>query len=127
VRRRSASYLHVNVVIGGGGFAGLALGIALRQALGESFAVTVADPALAHAKSKDPRATAIAAAARRLFEAIEVWGAVKDQAQPILDRELLLELRIGRRRGIPVIRRRRLWRHETNRCCTAGMTANRTR
>jgi 2-octaprenyl-6-methoxyphenol hydroxylase len=74
-----------DVVIGGGGFAGLALGIALRQALGESFAVTVADPALAHAKSKDPRATAIAAAARRLFEAIEVWGAVKDQAQPILD------------------------------------------
>jgi 2-octaprenyl-6-methoxyphenol hydroxylase len=74
-----------DVVIGGGGFAGLALGIALRQALGEGFAVTVADPALAHAKSKDPRATAIAAAARRLFEAIEVWQAVEDQAQPMLD------------------------------------------
>jgi hypothetical protein len=43
------------------------------------------------------------------------------------DRKLLLKLRIVRRRGIPVIRRRRLWRHETNRCCTAGMTANRTR
>jgi 2-octaprenyl-6-methoxyphenol hydroxylase len=74
-----------DVVIGGGGFAGLALGIALRQALGESFAVTVADPALAHAKSRDPRATAIAAAARRLFEAIEVWHAVEGEAQPILD------------------------------------------
>jgi len=74
-----------DVVIGGGGFAGLALGIALRQALGESFAVTVADPALAHAKSRDPRATAIAAAARRLFEALEVWPAVEDQAQPMLD------------------------------------------
>jgi 2-octaprenyl-6-methoxyphenol hydroxylase len=74
-----------DVVIGGAGFAGLALAIALRQGLGEAFSVTVADPALGHTKSKDPRASAIAAAARRLFEAIEVWDAVKAQAQPILD------------------------------------------
>jgi 2-octaprenyl-6-methoxyphenol hydroxylase len=74
-----------DVVIGGAGFAGLALAIALRQALGDGFAVTVADPALGHTHSRDPRASAIAAAARRLFEAIEVWGAVADQAQPILD------------------------------------------
>jgi hypothetical protein len=26
---------------------------------------------------------------------------------------------------IPIIRGGRLWRHETNRCCTAGMTADR--
>jgi 2-octaprenyl-6-methoxyphenol hydroxylase len=74
-----------DVVIGGAGFAGLALAIALRQGLGDSFSVTVADPALAHEKSKDPRATAIAAAARRLFEALDVWQAVEDGAQPILD------------------------------------------
>ena len=74
-----------DVVIGGAGFAGLALAIALRQALGAGFAVTVADPALKSAQSKDPRASAIAAAARRLFEAIEVWDAVDAQAQPILD------------------------------------------
>ncbi len=73
------------VVIGGAGFAGLALAIALRQALGEAFTVTVADPALGNTPSKDPRASAIAAAARRLFEAIEVWDAVEGQAQPILD------------------------------------------
>jgi len=73
------------VVIGGAGFAGLALAIALRQALGDLFTVTVADPALAHARSRDPRASAIAAAARRLFEAIEVWNAVAENAQPILD------------------------------------------
>jgi 2-octaprenyl-6-methoxyphenol hydroxylase len=73
------------VVIGGAGFAGLALAIALRQALGDAFTVTVADPALKHANSNDPRASAIAAAARRLFEAIEVWDAVADEAQPILD------------------------------------------
>jgi 2-octaprenyl-6-methoxyphenol hydroxylase len=74
-----------DLVIGGAGFAGLALAIALRQGLGESFSVTVADPALAAAKSNDLRASAIAAAARRLFEAIEIWDAVADNAQPILD------------------------------------------
>jgi 2-octaprenyl-6-methoxyphenol hydroxylase len=74
-----------DMVIGGAGFAGLALAIALRQALGEGFSVTVADPALGATQSKDPRASAIAAAARRLFEAIEVWDAVADAAQPILD------------------------------------------
>ena len=74
-----------DMVIGGAGFAGLALAVALREGLGETFAVTVADPALASAKSKDPRASAIAAAARRLFEAIGVWQAVETQAQPILD------------------------------------------
>ena len=72
-------------MIGGAGFAGLALAIALRQGLGEMFTVTVVDPALAAAVSKDPRASAIAAAARRLFEAIGVWDAVADDAQPILD------------------------------------------
>src|SRR5262245_60587529 len=73
------------VVVGGAGFAGLALAIALRQGLGDLFSVAVIDPALAHAQSKDPRASAIAAAARRLFEAIGVWDAVVENAQPILD------------------------------------------
>jgi 2-octaprenyl-6-methoxyphenol hydroxylase len=74
-----------DLVIGGAGFAGLALAIALRQALGEGFSVSVVDPALGHENSRDPRASAIAAAARRLFEAIGVWDAVADEAQPILD------------------------------------------
>ncbi len=74
-----------DVLIAGGGFAGLALAIALRDGLGESFGVTVTDPALASAQSKDPRASAIAAAARRLFEAVGAWQAVEAQAQPILD------------------------------------------
>ncbi len=74
-----------DLVIGGAGFAGLALAIALRQGLGDAFSVTVVDPALGAQQSKDPRASAIAAAARRMFEAIEVWDAVADKAQPILD------------------------------------------
>ncbi|HEY4746423.1 MAG TPA: hypothetical protein VIH38_02625, partial [Steroidobacteraceae bacterium] len=53
-----------DVLIGGGGFAGLALAIALRQALGSTFSVVVADPALGRPVA-DARATAIAAAASR--------------------------------------------------------------
>ncbi|MBV8792887.1 MAG: ubiquinone biosynthesis hydroxylase [Pseudolabrys sp.] len=75
----------IDVMIAGGGFAGLALAIALRQALGASFAVTAADPALAAPKSNDMRASAIAAAARRLFEIVGAWDAVEVDAQPILD------------------------------------------
>jgi len=74
-----------DMVVGGAGFAGLALAIALREGLGEAFTVTVVDPALKAEHSKDPRASAIAAAARRLFEAIGVWDAVEADAQPMLD------------------------------------------
>ncbi len=73
------------MLIGGGGFAGLALAIALRQGLGDTFRVTVADPALGKSHSGDARASAIAAAARRLFETLGVWDKVADRAQPILD------------------------------------------
>src|SRR4051795_3847313 len=74
-----------SIVIGGGAFAGLALALALRQGLGDEVPIVVADPALANRPSRDPRATAIVAACRRLFEAIEVWDAVAAEAQPILD------------------------------------------
>jgi 2-octaprenyl-6-methoxyphenol hydroxylase len=76
---------NVDVLIAGGGFAGLTLAIALRQALGPSFAVTVADPALGKSHADDERASAIVAAARRLFETLGVWDAVSGEAQPILD------------------------------------------
>ena len=75
----------IDVLIAGGGFAGLTLAIALRQALGPSFAVTVADPALGESHADDERASAIVAAARRLFETLGVWDAVSGEAQPILD------------------------------------------
>jgi 2-octaprenyl-6-methoxyphenol hydroxylase len=83
--KRSDPGARADVLIGGGGFAGLGLAIALRQALGDSFAVTVADPALGKSHGGDARASAIAAAARRLFEVIGVWEMVAGEAQPILD------------------------------------------
>lgn len=74
----------VDVLVAGAGFAGLSLAIALRQALGPSLKVAVADPALDRG-GRDPRASAIVAAARRLFETIGVWQAIGAGAQPILD------------------------------------------
>ena len=74
-----------SIVIGGGAFAGLALALALRQGLGADIPIIVADPALGVRPSRDPRASAIVAACRRLFEALEVWSEVGAQAQPILD------------------------------------------
>jgi 2-octaprenyl-6-methoxyphenol hydroxylase len=74
-----------SIVICGGAFAGLALALALRQGLGPDIPVVVADPALDTRPSRDPRATAIVAACRRLFEALGVWEEVAPNAQPILD------------------------------------------
>src|SRR5437660_5270902 len=74
-----------SIVICGGAFAGLALALAFRQGLGPDIPVIVADPALAVRPSRDPRATAIVAACRRLFEALGVWDQVAADSQAILD------------------------------------------
>jgi 2-octaprenyl-6-methoxyphenol hydroxylase len=76
----------LDVLIAGGGFAGLTLAIALRQALGDSFMVAVVDPGLGRAAAgHDERASAIVASVRRLFETLGVWNGVAAEAQPILD------------------------------------------
>ena len=74
-----------SIVICGGAFAGLALALAFRQGLGADIPIIVADPALAVRPSRDPRATAIVAACRRLFEALGVWDQVTADSQAILD------------------------------------------
>ncbi len=75
----------IDVLIAGGGFAGLTLAIALRQGLGPSFSLTVADPMLGRSYADDERASAIVAAARKLFDTLGVWQSVAEEAQPILD------------------------------------------
>jgi len=75
----------IDILIAGGAFAGLTLAIALRQALGPSFEVAVADPTLGKSRDDDERASAIVAAARRLLETIGAWQTIADKAQPIVD------------------------------------------
>lgn len=64
------------IVIAGGGIAGLTLALALKQALGRSFAVILADPALAAPPRADNRAYAVAAAARNMLAALGIWDKV---------------------------------------------------
>ncbi|WP_457089168.1 ubiquinone biosynthesis hydroxylase [Microvirga sp. P5_D2] len=73
------------IVIAGGGLAGLTLSLALKRALDGGVDVVMCDPALKRDPHGDKRAYAIAAAARRMMEALGVWGEVADKAQPILD------------------------------------------
>lgn len=78
-----------DVVIAGGGLAGLALALALRHGLGEGARILVADPAFAQAGGADDmRASAIAAGARRLLEALGVWDRVAAEAEPIRSMEI---------------------------------------
>ncbi|MDF2617354.1 MAG: Ubiquinone biosynthesis hydroxylase, UbiH/UbiF/VisC/COQ6 family [Xanthobacteraceae bacterium] len=79
-----------DAVMAGGGLAGLSLALALRQGLGDGARLAVADPAFVAAKphSTDMRASAIAAGARRLFEALGVWDEIAGEAEPILSMEI---------------------------------------
>jgi 2-octaprenyl-6-methoxyphenol hydroxylase len=77
-----------DVLIAGGGVAGLALALALRSAVGGRLTVALCDPALAHAGRRDDRAFAIAAGPRRMLDRLGVWEAVAPGAQPI--REMIV-------------------------------------
>ena len=67
---QSSEGAHQRIVIAGGGVAGLTLAVALKQALGESFRIIVADPALDRPAGADSRAYAVAAAARNAWATI---------------------------------------------------------
>lgn len=73
------------IVIAGAGLAGLSLALALKRGLQDGVDVSVYDPALKRDPHGDRRAYAIAAAARRMLQALGVWDRVQGQAQPILD------------------------------------------
>lgn len=73
------------IVIAGGGVAGLTLAVALKQTLGEGFRVVVADPALAGPPRADDRAYAVAAAARKMLEALGIWRLAKTAATPMTE------------------------------------------
>jgi 2-octaprenyl-6-methoxyphenol hydroxylase len=82
---------HRDIVIAGGGTAGLAAAVALRKA-SPDLRVTVVDIRAASGKPGggpgDQRASAIAAAARHMLETLDVWTAVAGDAQPIIAMEV---------------------------------------
>ncbi len=72
-----------DVVIVGGGLAGLSLALALRNGLGRDARIVLFDPVLAAPAIADGRASAIAAGARRLLTVLGVWPHVAVAAEPI--------------------------------------------
>ena len=84
----------VDVVIGGGGMVGLALGIALAKG---GLEVVVADPvseADALHAGFDGRVSALAFASVRMFKALGVWESLAPHAQPI-DDILVTDAKLG--------------------------------
>jgi 2-octaprenyl-6-methoxyphenol hydroxylase len=74
-----------DVVIAGGGTAGLALACALADALGDEARIAVADPGrlAAGAVPRDARAFALSAGSRRMLSVLGVWPAIAESAQPV--------------------------------------------
>jgi 2-octaprenyl-6-methoxyphenol hydroxylase len=83
LRRMAAT----DIIIAGGGVAGLALGLALKRAHGEGVSVALHDPAFARTGG-DSRAYAIAAGARRMLDALGVWDNIASGAQALTAMEI---------------------------------------
>ena len=72
-----------DLVIAGGGYVGLSLALAVRQATGMD--ILVVDPLPSERLRKDERASAIAAAATRLLDQLGVWQEILPASEPIRD------------------------------------------
>lgn len=73
---------NVDILVCGGGYVGLSAAVALKLA-SPSLVIAVVDAAPPEVWRKDQRASAIAAGARRLLSALDVWDEIAPQAQPI--------------------------------------------
>ncbi len=71
-----------DAIIVGGGPIGLAMAVALTEFMA-GLRVALVDRRDFFAAPHDQRASALSAGARRVFEALGVWGAVEGEAQPI--------------------------------------------
>jgi len=75
-----------DILIAGGGSAGLTAALAIRRNAPD-LDVEVIDTA-APGTRRDERASAIAASARRMLEQLGIWPSLADEAQPILSMEI---------------------------------------
>lgn len=73
-----------DILIAGGGYVGLSLALGLAKSV-PGVSVAVVDLKPWRALAGDPRASAIAAAARRMLDALGVWHEIEPDAQPILE------------------------------------------
>ncbi len=76
------------IIIAGGGIAGMALAVLLKQGLGSGLEVVVCDPAAPEAARNAPgdsplRVSALAADGRRLLQRLGVWEGIASRAQAI--------------------------------------------
>jgi 2-octaprenyl-6-methoxyphenol hydroxylase len=71
-----------DVVIAGGGYVGLSLALALKQG-DPTLKCAVVDPKPMNTLDKDPRASAIAAAASRMLTQLGIWDKIAAKGQPI--------------------------------------------
>jgi len=74
----------VDVLVAGGNYVGLALALAVKDA-DPACRVAVVDARPVEVADRDPRASAIASAAAKMLEQLDVWHEIEPQAQPILD------------------------------------------
>ena len=84
----SYDYDSYDLVIAGGGAAGLSLALAVKQAAGKALSVAICDPALAENGRGDSRAYAIVRGASRFFDSFGAWTAMAPQAQPMRGMEI---------------------------------------
>jgi 2-octaprenyl-6-methoxyphenol hydroxylase len=76
-----------DILIAGGGSAGLSAALAIRQSAPD-LQLEVIDARPLGASGRDERASAIAAAARRMLDRLGVWDRLAAEAQPILSMEI---------------------------------------
>jgi len=77
----------LDILVGGGGYVGLSVAVSIKKAA-PHLGVMVVDAAPDNVWQKDARASAIAAAASRMLEALGLWEKMLPEAQPITRMEI---------------------------------------
>lgn len=83
-KKQSRNLSSYDVVIAGGGYVGLSLALALKQACSD-LAICLIDARPSDAVDQDERASAIAASAIKMLELLNIWETILPHAQPIND------------------------------------------
>ncbi len=78
-----ATHRFFDIIVAGGGPAGLAFAAAVRQAMGRGASIALVDPRSGQGEGR-LRTVALATGSRRLIEQVGAWAALAPLAQPIL-------------------------------------------